>query len=235
MKILVTSGATQEPIDGVRFITNFSSGRTAATLAELLAARHSVTFIHGRTSMLPKAPTHNLKYQAFQDLDRILRSVLKENVFDLIVHAAAISDYSVSHIELNGKPCQPGEIPKIDSGEELTIRTRRNFKIINRLKDYALSNPGAAHPPILVGFKLTNTPDRDRQRQEVDRLAAQTPIDLIVHNDLHEMQTQGVHLFNVYRNGQILRQGMTLPELGDLILKICPSLRENAAKGEAKE
>ena len=38
-KVIVTSGATREPIDSVRFISNFSSGRTGAAICEALAAR----------------------------------------------------------------------------------------------------------------------------------------------------------------------------------------------------
>ena len=34
MKLLITGGATREPIDGVRFISNFSSGLTALSLVE---------------------------------------------------------------------------------------------------------------------------------------------------------------------------------------------------------
>jgi phosphopantothenoylcysteine decarboxylase/phosphopantothenate--cysteine ligase len=43
MKVLVTSGATREPIDSVRYISNLSSGRTGAAICEALAARGSFT------------------------------------------------------------------------------------------------------------------------------------------------------------------------------------------------
>ena len=44
MKILLTSGATVEYIDGVRFITNFSTGGTGSILADEFArAGHKVT------------------------------------------------------------------------------------------------------------------------------------------------------------------------------------------------
>ena len=38
-KVVVTSGATREPIDSVRYISNMSSGRTGAMICEALAAR----------------------------------------------------------------------------------------------------------------------------------------------------------------------------------------------------
>ena len=38
-RVVVTSGATREPIDSVRYISNMSSGRTGAMICEALAAR----------------------------------------------------------------------------------------------------------------------------------------------------------------------------------------------------
>ena len=52
MKVVVTSGATREPIDSVRFISNLSSGRTGAMICEALAARgFQVTQVAGVESV----------------------------------------------------------------------------------------------------------------------------------------------------------------------------------------
>ncbi len=49
MKVVVTSGATREPIDSVRFISNLSSGRTGAAICEALTARgFQVTQVAGQ-------------------------------------------------------------------------------------------------------------------------------------------------------------------------------------------
>ncbi len=217
MKILITSGATQEPVDGVRYLTNFSSGKTGAGLSEFLAAKHQITLIYGRNSVLPDTPVIRREYQTFQELNQILIEVLKDNSFSLIVHAAAISDYSISHIELNGNTYQPSELPKIPSGVNLSIHTRSNFKIIDRLKEYALSNPNIKKPPILVGFKLTNTDNKESQKKEVARLASHAPVDFIVHNDLHEIQSKGIHLYNLYKGENTLKTNITMEELGLLL------------------
>ena len=48
MKILVTAGATREPLDAVRYLSNVSTGATGAALAAALAARgHTVTLLRG--------------------------------------------------------------------------------------------------------------------------------------------------------------------------------------------
>ncbi len=217
MRILITSGATQEPVDGVRHLTNFSSGKTGAGLSEILAAKHQITFLYGRNSVLPNTPVISQEYQTFQELNQILIEVLRNNSYSLIIHAAAISDYSISHIELNGKTYQPSKLLKIQSGVNLSIHTRSNFKIIDRLKEYALSNPSVTEPPILVGFKLTNTDDKEIQKKEVARLASHAPVDFIVHNDLHEIQSQGIHLYNLYKGENTLKTNITMEELGLLL------------------
>ncbi|MGH7994919.1 MAG: phosphopantothenoylcysteine decarboxylase, partial [Opitutaceae bacterium] len=51
MKILITAGASREAIDAVRFISNVSSGRTGAALADaLVALGHRVTMLRGHGS-----------------------------------------------------------------------------------------------------------------------------------------------------------------------------------------
>jgi phosphopantothenoylcysteine decarboxylase/phosphopantothenate--cysteine ligase len=56
-KVVVTSGATREPIDSVRFISNLSSGRTGAMIAEALAARgFQVTHLSGVESVQAATP-----------------------------------------------------------------------------------------------------------------------------------------------------------------------------------
>ena len=55
MKILITGGGCREAIDGVRFVTNMSTGRTAAFLADALSAHGAeVTAIMGAGAILPR-------------------------------------------------------------------------------------------------------------------------------------------------------------------------------------
>ena len=59
MKCIVTAGPTYEPLDQVRRLTNFSTGRLGAGLAEYLVRRgHEVTLLLGELSTWP--PSHDV-------------------------------------------------------------------------------------------------------------------------------------------------------------------------------
>ena len=48
MKVVVTSGPTREPVDDVRFVSNVSSGRLGAAVADAFVDRgHTVVLVHG--------------------------------------------------------------------------------------------------------------------------------------------------------------------------------------------
>src|SRR5690242_2028312 len=101
-RILLTSGATREPIDGVRFITNFSTGQTGAELADAFqAAGYPVLLLAGEGAVAPEKAEFR-RYSSFQDLDAKLREVLGAQSFDAIIHLAAVSDYSVASVEADG-------------------------------------------------------------------------------------------------------------------------------------
>ncbi len=52
MRVLITTGPTQEPIDDVRYITNASSGKMGAAVAlEAMGRGHDVTLVHGPVSI----------------------------------------------------------------------------------------------------------------------------------------------------------------------------------------
>ncbi len=93
--ILVTAGSTEENIDGVRFITNHSSGKMGIELAKNAKSRGAkVILIAGRLSVkIPK------------DIDEVISASTTQQMYDavmsnysrcdIIVKAAAPSDYRV--------------------------------------------------------------------------------------------------------------------------------------------
>lgn len=103
MKILVTAGNTQTPIDRVRCITNVFTGRTGANLA--VAARdrgHAVTLVTSHPEVLDTIPGTNPRtapdwqlerYGTFEELESILVRRVANGSFDAIIHAAAVNDY----------------------------------------------------------------------------------------------------------------------------------------------
>ena len=95
--ILVTAGATKEPIDPVRYITNHSSGKMGVALAnEALKRGANVILVAGSIAVKEDAgvvkisvTTTQQMYEAVMDnLDRV----------DIIIKAAAPADYKVKYV-----------------------------------------------------------------------------------------------------------------------------------------
>ena len=96
MNCLVTAGPTFEPLDDVRRLTNFSTGRLGMELANFLAARgHRVTLLRGESATCQgecAAPSVKM-FSTTADLRAKLKSLSGKKV-DAIFHAAAVSDFT---------------------------------------------------------------------------------------------------------------------------------------------
>lgn len=197
MKILITSGGTREPIDGVRFITNFSSGNTGVFLTDYFRNQgHEVTLLRAKDSALPSTKGDTHEFITFKSLEQILRDTLAKSNFDVVIHLAAISDYSVDSVEVGGKTFAPDQTQKISSDSEaITVHLKRNSKLINQLRELASQKNF-----VLIGFKLTNTKSAPDRLNAVQKMAANRDIDFIVHNDLNQIEKDGKHIANIYKN-----------------------------------
>lgn len=184
MTILVTSGATREPIDAVRYISNGSTGRTGAALAgELSRLGHSVFLLRGSGSVEGAQGIESEAFSSASDLQSKLIRLLATGRFGAVIMAAAVADYRPAR-ELSGKmDSQPAS---------LTLTLERNPKILPELKSY--SN----RPLTVIGFKLTvGAGERDR-RAAVEAQWRAGGVDLVVHNDLEEMGNSRTHPFWVW-------------------------------------
>lgn len=196
MRVLVTSGATREPIDGIRFLTNFSTGETGAALADFFSRRgHRVTYMHGLGAAQPRKAARRVEFADFQDLDRKLRAALKKERVGTVLHLAAVSDFSVADVLVGGRRRAPGRLSKISSTRTVSLRLRRNFKILDRLPRYA------AGRPLVVGFKLTST----RSRAAALKAVGQVRADLVVHNNMRDIRN-GKRKFSVFRAGALIAE-----------------------------
>jgi len=90
---LVTAGATREPLDPVRFLSNRSSGRMGFAVAEEALRRGaSVTLVSGPTGIAPPRGARLIRIEtAAQMLDACLENAARCDVF---VGAAAVADYT---------------------------------------------------------------------------------------------------------------------------------------------
>ncbi len=222
MKILITGGGTEEPIDTVRSICNFSTGRTASFLAKSLSeSGHSVTALMAERAIKPKeSKTLSVKtFKSFQNLSDSIENLCKTEQWDLIIHAAAVSDFSVDTIEMDGKLFHPGDFSKISSDSEPVIRLKKNPKIVDSIKNWCGNN---AEKTTLIAFKLTSSATTEERKKAVDKVFDSTgrtvsSPDFVVSNDLSEINNN-LHPCTIWhKNGNIVKRTQTLEELVDFL------------------
>ena len=193
MKILITGGGSEEPIDTVRYITNFSTGKTSCFLAEKFAeAGNDVTLLTAEKAVHPAKDAPKLKtvfYRTFSDLSANLKNLCAAHAFDAVIHAAAVSDYSVSSIIVDGKEFLPEQIAKVPSGLELTVKMKKNPKLVDSIKGWAKESGKSA---VLVAFKLTSKATPEERKAAVQKvfssnLDSSFAPDYVVSNDLSEI------------------------------------------------
>ena len=91
-KVVVSAGATQEPMDPVRYLTNHSTGKMGYAVARAAAMRGAaVTLIHGPTALQPVRFTEDVPITTAQQMYEAVTSRFDE--MDVLVMAAAVADY----------------------------------------------------------------------------------------------------------------------------------------------
>jgi len=157
---VVTSGPTYEPLDKVRRLTNFSTGRLGAELANWLTAHgHAVTLLLGEQATF-RSEIHAQKVEIFGTTSDLEEQLHRQGAraIDAVFHAAAVSDFKFGQLWLRSKE---GELTDINSGKIPTgqgtvlAELVPTSKIIARLRDWF---PRAR----LVGWKFEVEGERAR-------------------------------------------------------------------------
>jgi phosphopantothenoylcysteine decarboxylase/phosphopantothenate--cysteine ligase len=158
MRCVVTAGPTYEPLDEVRRLTNFSTGRLGSEWVNFLAAHgHEVILLVGQLSTW-RGERHAARVETFTttaDLSGRLRALAAENV-DAVFHAAAVSDFSFGQVWRRSASGQLMEVKcgKLSTREgALLAELVPTQKIIAQLRDWY---PNAR----LVGWKYEVDGDR---------------------------------------------------------------------------
>ena len=181
LRVLITSGGTAEPIDGVRFLSNFSTGRTGAGLAaHFLRRGHEVVLLRGRDSAPAPPGCQEEVFFTFSDLDAALTRLLGGQSFDAILHAAAVSDFRVGAVIVGGMG-RPPQAAKLDSRTPPLLKLEPNPKVVETLR--TRSRHSAVQ---IVAFKLTQGAPPEVARSAIAGLFAAAGADLVVYNDLTE-------------------------------------------------
>ncbi|MFW6002913.1 MAG: bifunctional phosphopantothenoylcysteine decarboxylase/phosphopantothenate--cysteine ligase CoaBC [Halanaeroarchaeum sp.] len=159
-RVVITSGATSEPIDPVRVLSNRASGKTGRAVAKACYALGAdVVLVHDGPDV-PYAEVREIQTAA-EMLEAVSEAV--ENA-DALVSAAAISDYTVDP-----------ETEKIRSGRDLTLDLEPTPKLIDTIRE--------AHPELtMVGFKAEADDDEGTVAMARD-LLERVSLDFVVAND----------------------------------------------------
>lgn len=181
LHVLVTAGGTAEPVDGVRVLTNTSTGRTGANLAAYLSGRgHDVVLLRAGSAQ-SAAGCREETFQCFADLDAALTRLLGGEHFDAVIHAAAVGDFSIEAVVIDGRAQPPGAA-KLATGEApVSLRLKPNPKLVDTLR--ARSRNSQLQ---VVAFKLTHGASVALADEAVQVLFAHSGADWVVHNDLTE-------------------------------------------------
>ncbi|MBW1767839.1 MAG: bifunctional phosphopantothenoylcysteine decarboxylase/phosphopantothenate--cysteine ligase CoaBC, partial [Deltaproteobacteria bacterium] len=92
LRVLVTAGATVEPIDPVRFMTNRSGGKMGYALARAARLRGAeVTLVSGPTNLKPPNDVTFYKIKTTEEMRRVVFEHHRQ--CDVIIKAAAVLDY----------------------------------------------------------------------------------------------------------------------------------------------
>jgi phosphopantothenoylcysteine decarboxylase/phosphopantothenate--cysteine ligase len=165
-RVLITAGATREPIDPIRYLTNASSGKMGVALAEAALARGAqVTIVRGHTSVPPPPGAEVITVQTAREMyDAVLPRQQEQTI---IIAAAAVGDYTLAE-------------PKSDkikkNGDRLNLELMPTPDILATL---------GAHKPagqLLVGFALETQDEEANARKKL----ARKHLDLVALNSLRE-------------------------------------------------
>jgi phosphopantothenoylcysteine decarboxylase / phosphopantothenate---cysteine ligase len=220
LRVLVTSGGTAEPIDGVRVLTNSSTGRTGAEIAGRMAqAGHQVVLLRSPHSERAPMGCSEETYSTFSDLDAALGRILSSSSFDAVVHAAAVSDFGVAEVRVAGT-VRAVTSGKLDSDAAPVIHLRPNPKLVDGIRSRSL-NPSVR----VIAFKLTRGADRAEAHRAVDALMAHSGADLVVQNDLAEREGPDAFPSTIhFSDGRPPERCASRPELASALERILVAL-----------
>jgi phosphopantothenoylcysteine decarboxylase/phosphopantothenate--cysteine ligase len=176
-KVLVIAGATQEPVDDIRVVTNRSTGETGIELAKVANERGAdVVLWMGHAEAALPDHIRTVRFSSFDDLRKLVRG----HGLDIVLLPVAVSDYSPKAV--SGKmPSDPSEI-------KLTLK--RTPKLINRIK-----------AKFVVGFKAQARMNDADLIKEAVRLIKRSKCDLVVANRIEDVKPGKSHVLLVDGTG----------------------------------
>ena len=199
-RVLVIAGATEEPLDDVRVLTNRSSGETGV---ELAIAAHE----RGATVELwvGRCETHipdHIPHTRFASVSDLMTLASKID-HDIVLFPAAVSDYSPSKVD-----------GKMRSDEdEIIVRLKRNPKIIDTIR-----------AKVVVGFKAQAKVDDARLVEDAMALLKRSGCSFVVANRMEDVTRGRTRVSIVKGEGPAEVLEGTKPEVASDIIDIAARL-----------
>jgi phosphopantothenate---cysteine ligase (CTP) len=205
MRIVITGGPSSEPIDGVRLITNQSTGELALLLArKIRKTGNDVALLLGRRSIFRTSKAQF--FDTNEDLEHLLNEIAERKNVDAVLHAAALADFKVADILIEGE--KPGAAKISSAATAIQLRLVPKPKLIARLRQMF---PEA----FIVGWKFELDGSRaDAISKGIRQIAAHGTNACIVNGEAF-----GPGFGYCDENGLLHSVG-SKAELADLLLKV---------------
>jgi phosphopantothenoylcysteine synthetase/decarboxylase len=177
MTIVLTCGPAWEPIDGMRRLTNASTGALGARLADawtIVGHRVLVFRGSGATADKPTRAAGLLAFDTNKDLANKLEALSRRERVDAVMHAAALCDFKVAAVRAaDGSAPGTAKIPS--RAGRITIELEPAMKVLPRLREWF---PTAQ----LVGWKYELAGSREDSLAAAWRQLAEAGTDACVLN-----------------------------------------------------
>lgn len=222
MNILITGGGCREAIDNVRCVTNTSTGRTSAAIADYFFAQGAhVTLLAAASAIKPKTACTIRPFVSGANLGNLLQQELSTSDYDMVIHAAAVSDFVPQTIILDGVEVPAGPEGKIPSGSSMTVTFRAAPKLADSIKVWAKT--GGRKEPVVVCFKLTSGASQEKVQSACRAILERGAADYVVANDILTIRGES-HPFDVHilKEGQVhaLRHGEREEDLAHILFEL---------------
>lgn len=217
MKVLITAGGMSEYIDDVRVLTNVSTGKLGAKVAETFYESKNkdihITYLAPRTAVMPEFsfnPNKSIKcitVKTAQDLHDKMQELVPE--MDIVVHSAAVSDFSF-------KPCTKKLKSNDPEGfiESMRERIVKNVKILPLVKQWNSEC-------LLFSFKFEVGESIDSLIRIAAKSGKGAGSNYVIANDKKQMQAVGEHVAYVIEpDGDYKKEVFGKQEISETIVEL---------------
>ena len=214
INVVITSGGTSEPIDRVRKITNSSTGRLGANIANKLIQREDIGKIFYITTKKAIKPQIGvlvisglskkleiIKIETTLELKKAVENVLLNNKVDYFIHAMAVSDYYVDYVSTSSKLANElkdstnfeetlkNPINKLEKTEKISSYEDNLIVVLKQTPKIIGLIKEISPNTHLFGFKLLDSVSEEYLIEVASKLRDKNNCDYVIANDLENIRS----------------------------------------------